>query len=297
MRERKYDPGEIAQLAVDGLTTAAIMRKLGCSYPTVKNALRRARDNVPNDDVRQTKARHVMGSHKGMRASMPAYDHPAVVEGHTIYPKSVREEILFQNALKSGDNSAKIGAIIRKGKWKGLPIFTLTLEERATCPLSCKHYRSCYGNNMPFAERLSHGDSLEWRLERELGAIELKHRAGFVVRLHILGDFYSPGYVGFWGRMLDRHPTMKVFGYSARWDYANDPIARALIDLVTANWARFSIRMSNAPLDRCATVSVETPQQAPKTAIVCPVQVGKTESCSTCGLCWQTTRNICFIQH
>ena len=31
--------------------------------------------------------------------------------------------------------------------------------------------------------------------------------------------------------------------------------------------------------------------------IQCPQEVGKTESCLTCGLCWQTTKAIKFTKH
>jgi polyferredoxin len=29
-------------------------------------------------------------------------------------------------------------------------------------------------------------------------------------------------------------------------------------------------------------------------AIICPAQIGRPESCSTCGLCWATTRRVAF---
>jgi integrase/recombinase XerD len=46
-----------------------------------------------------------------------------------------------------------------------------------------------------------------------------------------------------------------------------------------------------------STITIEHPDQKPRDAILCPEQVGKTESCSTCGLCWHTKRRIAFIQH
>lgn len=156
---------------------------------------------------------------------------------------------------------------------------------------------NCYGNNMHLAERVRAGPDLERRLERELGELAAEHRKGFVVRLHVLGDFYSVEYVEFWRRMLPRHVAMRVFGYSARWEYGKDAIATALIDLAQEQWTRFAIRFSNAPFEGCATVSVEHPFQVPADAILCPAQVGKTESCTTCALCWQTTRRIAFLQH
>ena len=50
-------------------------------------------------------------------------------------------------------------------------------------------------------------------------------------------------------------------------------------------------------IDERATVSIEHPFQKPDDAIICPQQIGKTSSCSTCGLCWQSRKRIAFIQH
>lgn len=199
--------------------------------------------------------------------------------------------------LKSGHNAAKIGRYITKGRWKGFEIYTLTLEERATCPSSCRHWRSCFGNNMPQAQRFRHGPELESRIEHEIAELSKKHPRGFAVRLHVLGDFYSVPYVEMWARLLDEHPQFHAFGFSARWEYRSDPIAKALIDLVSKQWPRFAIRFSNAPVDELSTVSIEHPYQCPPDAIVCPQQLGKTASCSTCALCWQSMRRIAFVQH
>lgn len=233
----------------------------------------------------------------GKSCGMPAYDNPAFMESRTMFPGMRRDPNDVERALKSGINSAKIGGLIRKGRWKNFPIYTLSIEERATCPMSCRHWRSCYGNNMPFAQRIQHGPALELMLEREVADLAKAHRRGFAIRLHNLGDFYSTAYVEMWSRLLTQHPQLHAFGFSARHDYHGDPIARALIDLVGKRWSRFAIRLSNAPLEACATVSIEHPYQRPPDAIICPAQLGKTESCSTCALCWQTTKRIAFIQH
>jgi hypothetical protein len=82
------------------------------------------------------------------------------------------------------------------------------------------------------------------------------------------------------------------FAYTAHW---NDPIAAALASL--GHWDRFAMRFSNAPLETRSTISVEHPYQVPPDAILCPEQIGRTESCSTCGLCWQSERRIAFLQH
>jgi len=85
-----------------------------------------------------------------------------------------------------------------------------------------------------------------------------------------------------------------VWGYTARWDTTNDPIGAALASI---DWDRFAMRFSNAPSETRSTISVEHPYQVLTDSILCPEQVGKTESCSTCALCWQSERRIAFLQH
>lgn len=302
MRPARYDHDKIRNLAAS-MKAAEVAREIGCSYQTVLNVLGKAPSlaaRTPVRDVaakRETASRFAHDPLEGQTARLPPFNHPALMEARTIYPTTVRHESQAKNGLKSGVHAGKIGGVVRKGRWKGMPIYTLTLEERATCPTSCRHWRSCYGNQMHLAERLRHGDDLLWRLEREIAWLELQNRDGFVVRLHVLGDFYSVDYVPFWERMLERHKALRIFGYTARVDYHGDPIAKALADLVQKNWARCAIRFSNADMDGCATVSIEHPFQKPADAIICPAQLGKTESCSTCALCWQSTRRIAFLQH
>ena len=218
--------------------------------------------------------------------------------GRTIYPGTVRPARSSDRwALKRGEHQRKIGGVILKGRWKGFPAYTLSLEERATCPTSCDHWRSCFGNKMRWADRVEAGAELEWRLEREVALLDIDHPRGFVVRLHVLGDFYSVRYVELWRKLLGRHPALNVYGYSARHD-TGDPIATALASLAAdTGWDRFAMRFSNAPRSTRSTVSVEHPYQAPRDAIVCPEQIGRTESCSTCGLCWQSEKRIAFVQH
>jgi hypothetical protein len=232
---------------------------------------------------------------------MPAYDHPAIMAGRTIYPQAVRVAGDRNRwALKSGAHQRKIGADISKGRWKGFPIFGLSLEERATCPTSCHHWRSCFGNGMPWAGRIAAGPDLMWRLEREVAVLDARHPNGFAVRLHLLGDFYSVEYVQLWRELLERHSALHIFGYSARWQVETDPIAAALAALTReCPWDRFAMRFSNAPFpfDAPSTISVEHPYQVPADAVLCPEQIGRTDSCSTCGLCWQTKRRVAFLRH
>jgi len=247
---------------------------------------------------RLTKSRFASKPLNGRVASMPAFDHPAIVEMRTMYPSTVRGG-RDRWALKSGENSAKIGGLIMKGPWTGFATYGLTLEERKTCPASCAHLRSCMGNKMQWTDRVRADDDLMWRVPREVALLSTYNPNGFVVRLHLLGDFFSVAYVAMWRELLEQHPQLHIFGYTARWQIETDPIAAALHALVKNQWDRFAIRFSNAPagFDAPSTVSVEHPAAAPTDAVVCPEQLGKTESCSTCALCWQTRRRVAFILH
>jgi hypothetical protein len=247
---------------------------------------------------RLTKSRWPARPLNGRSASMPPYDHPAIMSGHTLYPLTVRP-VQQDNrwALKNASNNRKIGGEILTGKWAGLPMYALSLEERATCPKTCKQWRSCYGNKMHLADRVQAGPELESRLEREIEALDIGHLNGFVVRLHVLGDFYSVAYVELWRRLLRQHSTLHIWGYTARHN-DDDPIAAALSSVAGEfGWARFAIRLSNAPSEARSTIVVEHPQSKPDDAILCRQEIDKKESCSACALCWESEKRIAFIQH
>jgi hypothetical protein len=263
-------------------------------YLTIRRIVRGTQSADPD---RRTKSRFALVPAVNKTARMLSGDNPALTEKRTVYGQSLYDPGEGGNLLKLGEHSAKIGGVVLKGRWTGFPIYTLTLEERATCPTSCRHWRSCFGNAMPWARRARHGPALEDRLPYEVGMLQGAHPRGFVVRLHVLGDFYSVGYVDLWRRMLDTFPALRVFGYTARIDYQGDPIARALIDLALGRWDRFAMRFSNAPVDECSTVSIEHPIQRPADAVVCPQQVGGTESCSSCAFCWESKKRVAFVQH
>ena len=216
----------------------------------------------------------------------------------TVYPGTVRVPEAEDRILKSGENQPKIGGRVLKGRWKGMPVYTLTLEERATCPVSCRHLRSCFGNHMQWSHRWQHGATFERRLVENIVELARQHPRGFVVRVHVLGDFYSDRYVLLWRALIETVPQLNVFGYTARHD--GDAITEALSSLIREHWGRFAVRFSNGkalhnglPL----TETIELPVQKSAGAIVCPAQLGQTESCSTCGLCWHTRKTVAFVQH
>lgn len=234
----------------------------------------------------------ILPSGKGV--VLRSFDHPARA-GRSLFPSRVFDTDEVKRVLKSGHESRKIGAFVTKGPRRGWPIFTLTLEERATCPRTCLHWLDCYGNNMQAAERITAGSDLESALEQELRALDAKHEAGFLVRLHVLGDFYSTGYVEFWQRMVEELPALHVFGFTAH--HPDSEIGRAVaIATFDLGWRRFAIRVSGAQGDMRAARAVG-PGEIDADATLCPAQTGATECCATCALCWQSERTIAFGRH
>lgn len=230
----------------------------------------------------------------GQGVVLPAF-HQAVRGGRSLFPSRVFAPDEVARVLKSGHQSRKIGAFVTKGPRRGWPIFTLTLEERASCPRACLHWQDCYGNNMQAAERIEAGNGLEAALQRELQALATTHPDGFLVRLHVLGDFPDTQYVRFWGRMLDTISPLHVFGFTAHPPASAIGRAVALLT-IEHGWARFAIRFSGAPHALRAARVIE-PGLRDANAVACPAQTGATDCCATCGLCWQSERSIAFGRH
>lgn len=227
-------------------------------------------------------------------------DNPAVLEGRTMFPSTVVNPADSPALLVSGANSRKLGDRVTKGKWAGFPIFQLSLEERATCPKSCHHWLTCYGNGMPQARRHRHGPELVNYLRAELTDLQEDHPKGFVVRLHVLGDFYSLDYVRAWQGFLDTFPALHIFGYTA-WPKDSE-IGAAILGLTESRWDRFAVRFSSAAVEsQGATALWRKPEDLTDwPGIICPAQTGKTDCCGTCALCWAESakdKTIGFIAH
>lgn len=198
--------------------------------------------------------------------------------------------------LKSGKSNKKLGALVRKGMWKGLPIFSLTLEERGSCPTHCEQWNNCYGNNMPFAHRYDHTHPLfEQALASNLCSLADKHDQGFVVRLHVLGDFYSEDYVRFWQAMMFALPQIRVFGYTHH--RSNEPIGRRIQQLNLLFPNRWRVRFSDDKSVEFRSEVVAIPQQIVGSGILCPEQQGKADSCGDCAYCWHSTKPVYFLEH
>jgi len=230
----------------------------------------------------------------GGRAVELKPSHRAIVEGRTLFPHQVRNPTL--GVLKPGGNQRKLGGKVFKGAWRGMPIVSLTLEERATCPSSCLQWRNCYTNNMGRSVRYRHGYKLENAIIADLAKLQENHQNGFVVRLHLGGDFYSVAYVDFWADRLDEFPALRVFGYTAR--QIDDPIGERIAALRDYAWDRFAVRTSGAESGPRTIVVADATMRGD--SIVCPAQLSKTTNCGSCGLCWAPAamrRTIAFVEH
>lgn len=234
----------------------------------------------------------------------------AIREGRSTFQGMIQPVEGDRNLLVSGHCNIKIGRDVRKGRlFRAYWIYTLSLEERATCPLTCQHWADCYGNNMPLAKRVDHRDMialfnrLEVEIERLLPAAPRRRgrrvyrrvREGVLLRLHALGDFFSPVYVRFWAYMLERHDRLGIFGYTAH--RKGTPIGDAIEEVRRAYPDRFRIRWSDGGEAEDCTVSIGGTDDCPPDAFVCPEQTGRVEACGKCGACWGGKRNVAFVGH
>lgn len=214
----------------------------------------------------------------------------------TRYIKSIKAPDATR-CFKPGQNNKKIGGpVVTKGRWRGFPVFTLTLEERKTCPPHCEQWDDCYGNNMPFAQRMDHTHPLFYEtLEDELATLDYTYPYGYVIRPHILGDFFNEPYVRWWGMQVRNRPALHGWGFT---HHRRDSHLGGLIDELI-NCERFNIRFSDDPVVINSTAVVEdAAHKASADEIVCPEQLGKTTSCANCSLCWeQQDKRIVFLRH
>ena len=217
----------------------------------------------------------------------------AIKNGRTIYTNNVFNNDTYKHNLLKISNNKKLGKFIVKGRHKNKPLYSLSLEERKTCPKSCFHWKTCYGNNMPFAHRFEGNDKLMLRLENEIKLLSKKHKEGILIRLHVVGDFFSVKYVRFWKRLLGIYTNISIFGYTARTPFS--PIGKEIVNLRNKNWDNFSVRFSNSVMELSAN---SENLLGGKKGLICPEQLDKTKNCANCGLCWnENIDNIIFKTH
>lgn len=214
----------------------------------------------------------------------------------TIYQKGIKSPTEFK-VLKPGSNNQKLGFKVTAKKWTGKRLYSLSLVERETCPTSCHHWDDCYGNNMPFAHRFS-TIGLMPKLKEEIASLMVKHKNGIVIRLHVLGDFYSTEYVKFWEDMLITYPKLALFGYTARWE---DAIYHEIKMLNMRFNERCVIRYSRSNAFNDFPKEFNNKYAAEESfegkSFDCPEQTEKIKNCASCGLCWMTNKTVRFASH
>ena len=213
----------------------------------------------------------------------------------TRYLKGVKPPSL--NMLKRGKQNAKLGNKVTVKMWKGMIMYSLSLEERATCPSDCQQWDNCYGDNMPFAHRFDHNDhNFIGYLEMQLQELNDKHPDGFVVRLHVLGDFYDGRYIVQWQLWLHQFENLRVFGYTHHT--ADSQLGNMINNVNRIHPDRFRVRFSDddsTPFN--ASVVQTTAEALARPGIVCPEQSKFTDSCATCGYCWSSDQPVIFYEH
>ena len=217
----------------------------------------------------------------------------AIKNGRTVYTNNVFNNDTYKYNLLKLSSNKKLGKFIVKGRHINKPLYSLSLEERKTCPKSCFHWKTCYGNNMPFAHRFEGNNKLMLRLENEIKLLSKKHEHGILIRLHVVGDFFSVKYVRFWKKLLGIYTNISIFGYTARTPFS--PIGKEIVKLRNENWDNFSVRFSNSVMELSAN---SENLLGGKKGLICPEQLDKTKNCSNCGLCWnKNIDNIIFKTH
>jgi len=269
-----------------------LSREAGCAA-THKKKLRATRDAKKVRDRRRFKVTSVP-------LGQPNRLMPADSTGPKFQTK-VLEPDGSEWVLKDGRHNSKIGGDVLVGRLRGARIFTLTLPERTTCPRSCPMWRGCYGNSMPHSRRWKPGKELELQLCDEVYSLCSVHEK-VLIRLHVLGDFYSFDYLKIWAQLLDEYENLFVFGFTA-WE-PDTQIGSGVGRLRGAYPDRFMIRHSGRT-GTWGSFTIDFPTDKKKIgdAIVCPEQLDamdggeKSRHCGNCAVCWSTDKPIVFVEH
>ena len=282
-----------------------IAENLGLTVGTLRGLIRSigiATDYLPRGDRGANTRRFSAPQRRSARRL--AEDHPAVVEGRTLFLNGDTRDPAETDrpVLISGINNSKLGAKVTHGRWAGRAIYQLSLEERATCPRECEQWNSCYGNGMHRAARHKHGPALIAAISRDLKRLHKKHPQGIVVRLHTLGDFYSLEYIIQWEIWLDRYPSLAVFGYTRR--QPGSPMGDYIKQMRDRYWKQFSMRFSGLTGEKNAFVlNGQTNSPSIGDAFVCKQEWAEQQGdltslyCGNCTACWESTRPVVFLEH
>ncbi len=287
-----WNAARIARLrelwAREDLTVSAIADELGTSTGAIKR-INRA---------------HNLGLAPRRRAAgalcLPP-KHRAIVNRTSLFSATIVDPEESPRLLVDGNQQRKLGPRVEVGRWTGMPFYALTLVERESCPTNCLAWALCYGNHMSMARRHRLTPAIMPLLATELDKLDRRHPGGYVVRLHVLGDFGAPededlafAYVDFWRDQLIARPALRVFGFTAH--LPETPVGAA-VQGMTSFTDRCWIRHSGTRRGRYGSVVIREGEAAPPGVVVCPFERGKVKDCGHCGACWKLRRPIGFVEH
>jgi hypothetical protein len=202
----------------------------------------------------------------------------------------------------------------------GDTIHSWSIPAVQTCPgRSCVCERVCYATHGRFSTAKSK-EAMRWRLQQskrmdfaDRMIDEVYTRGVLVCRIHVAGDFYSPGYLSKWIEIAAGSPNTRFFTYTRSWRVAKiEPLLRAFVALDNVRLWYSADSDTGFPPDVPPGVQVASlqdtpvvPQQAdllfqtrsvrtlalPLAIPVCAQELpeGKARgvNCANCGVCWK----------
>jgi len=156
--------------------------------------------------------------------------------------------------------------------------------------MSCDQWNRCYGDHCFQVARqdVSTPEAEEYlwaNIELQLSFLCARNDK-VLVRLHVLGDFYSVEYVQFWEEQLWLHEGLYLYGYTHRPE--GDPIHTAIKDLNTESRTRILLSdQAETPWEAGHFLVVDEWEDTPPRTARCPAELtGRDLKCVDCTLCF-----------
>jgi hypothetical protein len=189
-------------------------------------------------------------------------------------------------------------SVVRKGRWKGMKLFYVAVEEGKTCPTECLWGQTglCDAANYG-GMRFSVSQQFYKHVADQI-ATELKaHQSGIVVRLHVSGDFPDADYADFWANKLKAHDRLHIWGHT---HHRGDLLQRMHTELNLTYPDRALIRCSDSyDIPNSAVTTYPLGNAKQYDGVVCPATLTRSPqgpvikkygdlplaTCATCAAC------------
>lgn len=139
--------------------------------------------------------------------------HP--IEGSR-FPTKVFRATRLELPLRPGDGNSKMGGrTLLVGRWRGVALYYVALEEGVTCSSECMYGQTglCGAANYSGFRFVVDDGFYDWT-EWQIGFLLRRHAAGLATRLYVSGDAPDERNVKFWASMLARYPKLRIFGHT-----------------------------------------------------------------------------------